>query len=235
METARREPVWGYDDLFLLLCLAAPCLLFGFFSWQMVLWLGHLHVSKVVQALPPQFIAYVLWFACVAALLRVKYEAPFWPSLHWNLPATSALPALLNGLLLAVIIAMVGVLLRTPAIDSPMQEIMKDKSARWLVAVAAVTIGPMAEELIFRGFLLPLFVRSMGVATGILLAALPFALLHGPQYAWSWRHVLLILLAGCAFGWVRYKTGSTAIAAVTHAAYNFTFLSVYLMTEGGGV
>ncbi len=232
METARREPVWGYDDLFLLLCLAAPCLLFGFFSWRVVLWLGHIHFTPAVEALPAQFIAYFLWFACVAALLRVKYEAPFWPSLHWVLPARSAVPALLNGLLLAIIIAMVGVLLRTPAIDSPMQEIMKDKTAKWLVAFAAVTLGPASEELIFRGFLMPLLVRSAGVVGGILLAALPFALLHGPQYAWSWRHVLLILMAGCAFGWVRYKTGSTAIAALTHAAYNFTFLSVYLVNEG---
>ena len=207
-------------------------MLFGFFAWQIVLWLGHLHLSNVAKALPPQFIAYLLWFLCVAALLRVKYDAPFWASLNWVLPATSALPALLNGLLLAIIIAMTSVLLRTPAIDSPMQEIMNDKSARWVVALAAVTIGPVSEELIFRGFLMPLLVRSAGVAGGIFLAALPFALLHGPQYSWSWRHVLLILLAGCAFGWVRYKTGSTAIAAITHAAYNLTFLSVYLINEG---
>jgi membrane protease YdiL (CAAX protease family) len=227
-----REPAWGYDDLFLLMCLAVPSLLLGFVSWQVVLWLGRIHTSKVLEALPAQFIAYFLWFACVAVLLRVRYDAPFWRSLNWNMPATSALPALLNGLLLAIMIAMIGVLLRTPAIDSPMQEIMKDRTARWFVAVAAVTIGPVSEELIFRGFLMPLLTRSLGVVGGILLAALPFALLHGPQYAWSWRHVLLILMAGCAFGWVRFKTGSTAIAAVTHAAYNATFLSVYLVNEG---
>src|SRR5207237_1084005 len=114
------------------------------------------------------------------------YDAPFWASMHWRLPATSALPALVTGLILAIAIAVIGALLRTPAIDSPMEELMKDPKARYLIAIAAVTIGPLSEELIFRGFLMPLLARTFGVATGILLSALPFALLHGPQYAWSW-------------------------------------------------
>src|SRR5256885_2249784 len=83
---------------------------------------------------------------------------------------------------------------------------------RCRVATLAVTLGPVSEELIFRGFLFPLLARTFGVVVAILGAALPFALLHGPQYAWSWRHILLVLLAGCAFGWVRHRTGSTAVA-----------------------
>jgi membrane protease YdiL (CAAX protease family) len=65
---------------------------------------------------------------------------------------------------------------------------------------------------------------------GIILTALPFALLHGPEYAWSWRHVLLIAVAGCAFGLIRYRTGSTASSAIAHAAYNSTFFAAMLVS-----
>jgi len=56
------------------------------------------------------------------------------------------------------------------------------------------------EELIFRGFLQPLLVRSLGAPAGILATALPFGLLHFQEYGNSWRHVLLISLSGVAFG-----------------------------------
>ena len=65
----------------------------------------------------------------------------------------------------------------------------------------AVILGPAVEELIFRGFLLPLFVRSFGVAAGIVLAAAPFVLMHGPQYDWSWQYLTLLLAASTVFGW----------------------------------
>ena len=68
---------------------------------------------------------------------------------------------------------------------------------------------------------MPLLAQTFGVAAGIVLAAVPFAVAHAPQYAYSWRHVALIGLAGVAFGWTRFKTGSTAAAAAMHAAYNF--------------
>ena len=70
-------------------------------------------------------------------------------------------------------------------------------------------MAPVCEELMFRGFLQPLLVRSLGAAAGILATALPFGLLHFQEYGNSWRHVLLISLSGVAFGWMRHATGST--------------------------
>ena len=48
-----------------------------------------------------------------------------------------------------------------------------------------------------------------------------FALLHGPEYQWAWQQLLVVGLAGVAFGYVRYKTGSTtARRSLLHSAYN---------------
>jgi hypothetical protein len=103
--------------------------------------------------------------------------------------------------------------------------LLRDRTSLALVGVFAVTLGPLCEELIFRGFLQPLLARTLGAAAGVVVTAAVFALPHGPQYAWSWQHVLLITLAGAVFGWVRHRSGSTMAAAVMHAGYNLVFFA----------
>jgi len=96
-----------------------------------------------------------------------------------------------------------------------------------LIAIFGSIIAPVCEELVFRGFLQPLLVRSLGAVAGILATALPFGLLHYQEYGDSWRHVLLISLSGVAFGWMRQATGSTKAAAGLHASFNgFQFVAL---------
>src|SRR5438093_1472529 len=85
-----------------------------------------------------------------------------------------------------------------------------------------VTLGPLCEELAFRGFMQPLFIRSLGVGPGIALSAAGFGLLHLPQYGFTWQHGILITLAGAAFGWMRWISGSTSGSTIMHSAYNLT-------------
>ena len=97
----------------------------------------------------------------------------------------------------------------------------------------------LAGQASAAGLLAVVFVRVDFAATGralasadwprFVLSALPFALLHGPQYAWSWRHLVLITVAGVAFGYARYRSGSTAAAAIVHAAYNTTFFLAFVL------
>jgi membrane protease YdiL (CAAX protease family) len=97
------------------------------------------------------------------------------------------------------------------------------------VGLFASTLGPVCEELAFRGFMLPLLARSFGVPAGVLLTAIPFGLLHGAQYSWLWQQVVLVTLAGVVFGTVRAVTRSTAASAMMHATYNLTFFVGYLV------
>ncbi len=94
--------------------------------------------------------------------------------------------------------------------------------------------GPAWEELLFRGFLFPLLARSLGPWPGIIVTAIPFALLHGAQAQWTWQNLVVIGLAGVTFGFVRYKTGSTIASAMVHAGYNLTLLLAgYLVQHVG--
>ncbi|MCL6546301.1 MAG: CPBP family intramembrane metalloprotease [Bryobacteraceae bacterium] len=223
------EPFWGYADLFLFLAAAVPSLLVAALAAKSVLLLLGRHADNQTPVLlASQFLGYLLWFAFLYGLLRFKYGRPFWSSLGWVGFGEQFAARLMAGVALAFGIAIAGALLRTPDIDMPMKRLLSDPLSIVLIGVTAATIGPVCEEIAFRGFLMPLLVRTLGAPAGILLSSVPFALLHGPQYGWSWRHVLLITAAGAAFGYTRHRTGSTAAAAVVHASYNTTFFLAYV-------
>ena len=126
--------------------------------------------------------------------------------------------------------ALLGKAIGTPETPNPMTEMMEGRASLILMAIFGVTLGPLCEELAFRGFLQPLLVRSLGAAPGIIVAAIPFGLMHYPEYGNSWRHAAIVAAAGAAFGWVRHKTGSTRASTIMHGAYNALFF-VALLTQ----
>lgn len=216
---------WSWLDLVLFVLFAIPSLLFAALLVHVAFLLLPPHSGgRVAELLAAQFLGYGFWFLSLYSLLRFKYSRPFWSSLGFRPAGAPALAYVLAGPALAIGVGILGVILRTPDIESPLKSLLSDRASLILVGTFAATFGPLCEELVFRGFLQPLLVRSFGVVAGIVLSALPFGLLHGPEYAWSWRHVLLVSVAGAAFGWVRYRTRSTTAAACLHAGYNITFL-----------
>jgi membrane protease YdiL (CAAX protease family) len=89
-----------------------------------------------------------------------------------------------------------------------------------LLGITAVTIGPLFEELLFRGFLQPLFSKTFGVVGGILLTAVLFGLPHSVQYKFVWQYVAAVSVVGAALGVVRYRTGSIIPSTVMHCCFN---------------
>ena len=228
-------PFWGYGDLGLMFALA---LVAGVAVQELRVAellargaLRHLPGEGNTQAgiaLTSQFLAFGIWFTCMWGLFRLRYRRPFWQSLAWVKPPRPLLLYAVYGPALALAVALLGAAMQTPEIEMPMKEMLRDRASLVLVGLFATTLGPLCEELAFRGFVLPLLARSFGPVMGIVTTSLVFALLHGPQYAWSWRHVLLITLAAAAFGLVRLRAGSTLAATVMHATYNLTFFLAYL-------
>lgn len=225
-----RFPFWSYQDVALLAGLALPALIVATLIVEGTSRaLTNAAPGQTPQLLAAQFVGYGFLLLALYALLRLRYGRPFWKSLGWVIPERGVLlSAAAWGPLVAIGISLLGVALRTPEMDMPIKRFLSGREAIILVAIFGSTLGPLCEELFFRGFLMPLVVRSLGQIAGIVVAALPFALLHGPQYGWSWRHVLLVTMAGAAFGWVRQRTGSTAAATFMHATYNLTFFIGFL-------
>jgi len=226
-------PFWSYADVVVFFGLAFPCILLGAFIVKAVLMLFHLQVhSLALELVPAQFLGYGFLFFTLYLLLKLHYHRPFWPSLKWVRTRPGVARTVLYGFVLAFGVALLGSALRTPDVQTPMKQLLSDRSSVLLIAIFAVTLGPLCEELAFRGFLQPVFVRSFGAAAGIMLAAIPFGVLHLSQYGGSWRHGLLITVAGAGFGWMRQTSGSTRAAAIMHAAYNSIFFAALFSQRG---
>ena len=228
----RQGPFWDYLDLLLFLASAIPAFLIGIGITKVALRLAPgILPGKAAQLLTGQFIGYALWFACLAIQIRTRYNQRLWPAMSWKLAIREIFPALTLGVVLALSVAVIGTLLRAPQLDNSLLELMKDRLSILVVAFFATTLGPLFEELAFRGFLLPLLIRSVGAMSGIFISALSFALLHGPQYHWSWQHLVLLTAVGCVFGWTRFKTGSTGLPTIMHASYNAVFMGAFIASK----
>jgi uncharacterized protein len=221
------EPFWSWTDLALFIGLGVPAFIGTFVMTQFVM--ARLTSNKALLLMIPQFLAQAAMLIPIALVFRWKYEQPFLRSLRLGVRVPEIWPSFGAGILVALSVLLLAAVMRIPDVASPMRDLMKDMAAARWIAVFAVSVGPAFEELFFRGILQPVAVRSLGAIAGVLLSAAPFAMLHGPQYAWSWQHVAMILVAGSAFGWWRLRTQSTGAAIVMHCGYNTILVVGYLI------
>ncbi len=164
-----------------------------------------------------------------------RYDRPLWRSLGYTFEFRGVLGYAAAGPVLAISLAVLGYFLKTPAV-SPIPNLITDRASLIAVLLFAVLVGPIFEELVFRGFLFPLLARSLGPALGIVLTAIPFALLHVVTYGLVWQTIVVVGLAGIMFGIARDRSGSTAAAALIHIGYNGTLFGVFLIQKYlGGV
>ena len=230
----RPDAFWGFEDLALFLGALLPAFAGGMALVRMGRTLApKTFASEAVQALVFQASIYAVLLGALYLLLVVRHGRPLWRSLGWTMRFRGAWWYLGASPLLALTISAMGVLLHAPNVPTPVESLVNSRGSLVAVMLFAAFAGPVFEELVFRGFLYPLLAESLGAWPGIGLAALAFGVLHGPEYQWSWQHVLLVTGAGVAFGCARYWTGSTAAAALMHIGYNTTLVVVYLIQLKG--
>src|SRR5579862_7436179 len=224
---------WTFEDLALFLGAIIPAYIVS----MLVMIMGRalapgIFSSTAIQTLVFQGSIYGLLLLTLYVLISVRHDQPLWRSLGWTLAFRGAWVCVAAAPFLAIGISALGALLRAPAIPTPVQRLISDRVSLAIVALFATALGPVFEELLFRGFLFPVIQKALGDWPAIVLAAIPFALLHGSQYEWAWQHLLLIGMAGIVFGYARYRTGSTAASALLHAGYNVTLFVAYLFQRG---
>ena len=158
-------------------------MLAGFGLVKAVLSVFRLHPTRAAELLTEQFIGYLFLFLVLVVIFRFQYGRPFWASLGWTRIGAPPLWIVGAGWLTAFAVVLVGYLIHTPTTSNPLTDLMQDRASIVLIGIFGVTLGPMAEELAFRGFLQPLLVRSLGVLPGIVLAALRSACCTFPSTA----------------------------------------------------
>lgn len=87
----------------------------------------------------------------------------------------------------------------------------------FLFSLALVLLGPLTEEVMFRGFLFRGMVGELGATVTIILTALVWAGLHG-QY--EIVYLTQIFLLGLVFGFLRWWSGSLYLVIALHVMIN---------------
>jgi len=187
--------------------------------------------QKPILLLVSQLPVYLAVALFMIMLVEGKYRMPFWQAIRWNWPAAQW--RLLGlGAVMLVVLSLLQSLLPMPK-DTPFEHLFDRPRDAYLLSIIAVSIGPLMEELFFRGFLYPVLARRMGAVWGVLLTALPFGLIHLPQYGWAWGAALVIFLVGVVCGAVRAVTKSVAASFLVHVGYNGTQMLIAVAATHG--
>lgn len=104
----------------------------------------------------------------------------------------------------------------------------------WKLIVLQVALGPVIEEIVFRGYLFAFLRWFLSKAANdadcglpvVVFAALIFAGVHLYQPGVSWLQLACITSTGTLYGWIRWRSGSTVPAAVAHGVYNLVLYAI---------
>ena len=104
----------------------------------------------------------------------------------------------------------------------------KDLTSVALMAFSAAIVAPLAEEVIFRGYIYPVAKYFAGPWVGALFTSLVFAAGHG-----NVPLVLPLFLLGMLMTWAYEKTGSLWAAISIHFFFNSATVSIQLAMRSG--
>jgi membrane protease YdiL (CAAX protease family) len=224
-EMPARTPFWGYLDLALVVgLLVASIVIILLLVGAFVLMYPRLRDNQGPLLLPTQFALYGFLYLSFRLVFGFKYGKPVFASLGWRRSQFNLVLAAVGGVLLAFLVSALAYLLHTPQVPSPVESLMGSPALLATFGVMAVTVAPLFEEMLFRGFIQPLLSRTFGVAAGILLTALVFGALHAPEYSLAWQYALAVSIVGAVLGWVRFASNSIIPSTIMHGSYNAVFV-----------
>lgn len=164
---------------------------------------------------------------------KSRYRAT-WGSLGLtiqNAPAGLSLAslALLGSLTANVVYGVIASALGAGALE--VDQIPRDVLGRGMeLALNLVVVGlwvPFAEELFFRGFMLPALAGQMGTRWAAVISSSLFAVGHLTPF--SAGAVVPALVAGLLFSWLYFRTGSILPSILAHSAQNSLAITVLVL------
>jgi membrane protease YdiL (CAAX protease family) len=232
---ADREPPppWTLAELLFFVGILVTCMVASLGLALGVAYLAGIGSGNPLPLVLGELLGYSLAFTAYSFYFRTQHSMSLFEALRWRRTWFSPAMLMLTGASLALSIALLGSAMRIPEIDMPIRKYLSNPVSFSILVLASITLAPLFEEWVFRGLLQPTLTRYTGAAVAIVLTSAVFGVLHLPQYGNSWRHGVLLTIAGCGFGWARYAFRSTQASAWMHCGYNLV-LSIGLLVASKG-
>lgn len=210
--------VWGISGPFLLAADAAIRLVYYFKGKE----LPKIEITLflAVVTLVMTLIMQVVGLGASWMFVTRLGQKPFFQTLGWRWhPQFRWGHAVAGALLMFGLAVALSKLL--PHQETDMDKILKlGFVVRLMVAVLAVLIAPLVEEVIYRGVVYSTVERLGGKAAGVITVTAIFALVHVPQYWGSVAAITAIVSLSLVLTLLRAWTGSLLPCVVMHLAYN---------------
>jgi membrane protease YdiL (CAAX protease family) len=200
--------------------------------------LEHLAASKPIIPITANVLLYALIILFLYVSIPILKNLPFWHTFGWRkLIPVSGAPSnpwlyFASGIGLSLCVAIVSSRIKTPE-NLPIEELFKSRVGAFLLMGMAVLVAPLVEETVFRGYLYPLFAKSLGVVPGIVITGVLFGLMHAPQLGWTWGLVVMLITVGIIFTLARARAGTVLASYLLHLGYNSMIaVTAILATHG---
>ena len=222
-----------------------------------------LHTEEQIKAHPgllllSQAISYVVTLGIAWILFPRLWNKPFLAGIEWNAVAPKRwwYWIILLGAMASGAAQLAERFVAEPK-SSPLEHILRTTNGAWLMTALGVLLAPLAEEIAFRGFLLPALAiaydwlamertpaglqrwqsSSLHSRAALIFAAIfssiPFALMHAEQLQHAWGALAILYCVSLVLSFVRIRTNSVAASTLMHATYNFTvFFILFIGTDG---
>lgn len=225
---------WGWRDI-LIFVLVSVGIYFGVAIVVAIVFIASGHSLESLQNSPRVKAVFAVITTLIVSFAQLGFlyfftgrgaGQGFWQALGWRSLRSKASgprfgpPAYLAcGCLFAVAISFASKAAGQPH-GMPIEIFYQDRVSAWLFLILGVTLAPLVEETIFRGFIYPVAARSFGIAGSIVFTGLIFGLLHGPQLWHAWAQIGLLIVVGLVFTFVRAKSGTVFASYLFHLGYN---------------
>ncbi len=170
-----------------------------------------------------QLLISIATVAMIYLVVKQKYHLPFFETFGISLAAVPK--SFYNGIFISLVIvvstSLVSLIFSTStggARENPYEDFSPEKMR--VISVLAIFVAPIVEEIFFRGFMQPAFIKTFGPIAGIFLTAMIFAVSH-TQYIGFSTAMAAIFTIGLILGLTRYYSKSVMPGMFAHLFNNF--------------
>lgn len=216
--------------------------------------------TEIHYTLGAEGLGYLFSFFECLIVFPLLWKKPYFAGLQWNGGTALRLRRWLIGTALGCfLLAILNSYAFPEPKNTPIEQIIKEPGAAWLLFFFGITFAPFFEEMFFRGFMLPALCtaydwiaekmygtprRPLGdnghpqwsfaaMATGAVLTSIPFAWMHAAQTGYSIGPFLLLVTISILLCAVRLATRSLASSTLVHASYNFMLFAIMVVGTQG--